>query len=158
MATATPISPTYAGAGTSQLLSRLARATGARMRRELEGAGISRREFAVLDRLASTGPIPQQQLGQDLHIHSSNLVAVLDELSERGLVRRPRDPAHRRRYRLKLSDDGEKALRSARAAAAEIERTMLEPLDAAERRQLKDLLERVTVVACCTPGDPRCRR
>jgi DNA-binding MarR family transcriptional regulator len=76
-------SETYAGAGTSQLLGRLARATGARMRREFEGAGISRREYAVLDRLAASGPVPQQRLGQDLHIHSSNLVAVLDDLEAR---------------------------------------------------------------------------
>jgi DNA-binding MarR family transcriptional regulator len=151
------VAQTYAGAGTSQLLSRLARASGARMRRDLEGAGISRREFAVLDRLASTGPIPQQRLGQDLHIHSSNLVAVLDDLEERGLVRRPRDPDDRRRYRLELSDEGGKALESARAAAAEIERELLEPLDASERRQLKELLERVTV-ACCSADDPRCSR
>ena len=156
MATTTA-SETYAGAGTSQLLGRLARASGARMRRELEGAGISRREYAVLDRLASTGPIPQQQLGQDLHIHSSNLVAVLDELEARGLIRRPRDPDDRRRYRLELSELGEEALLSARAAAAEIERELLDPLSAAERRDLKTLLERVTV-ACCSPDDPRCRR
>lgn len=149
---------TYAGAGTSQLVGRLARATGARMRRDLEGAGISRREYAVLDRLAASGPIPQQQLGQDLHIHSSNLVAVLDELEARGLVRRPRDPDDRRRYRLELSDKGDKALNAARSAAAEIERTMLEPLGAQERRQLRELLERVTVVACCGPDDPRCKR
>jgi DNA-binding MarR family transcriptional regulator len=148
---------TFAGAGTSQLLGRLARATGARMRRELEGAGISRREFAVLDRLASTGPIPQQRLGQDLHIHSSNLVAVLDDLEERGLVRRPRVPDDRRRYRLELSDRGAEALLSARAAAAEIERELLDPLSASERRELKALLERVTI-ACCSPDDPRCRR
>jgi len=148
----------YAGAGTSQLLGRLARATGARMRRELEGVGITRREFAVLDRLATTGPIPQQQLGQDLHIHSSNLVAVLDDLERRDLVRRPRDPDDRRRYRLELSGAGEAALTRARAAAAEIERAMLEPLDAAERRQLRELLERVTVIACCAPDDRGCRR
>ena len=155
---ATTAEGTYAGAGTSQLLGRLARATGARMRRELEGAGISRREFAVLDRLAATGPVPQQRLGQDLHIHSSNLVAVLDELEARGLVRRPRDPEDRRRYRLELSEDGETVLKSARSAAAEIERAMLDPLDASERRQLRELLERVTVVACCAPGDRSCGR
>jgi DNA-binding MarR family transcriptional regulator len=150
-------SHTYAGAGTSQLLGRLARASGARMRRELEGAGISRREFAVLDRLAASGPIPQQRLGQDLHIHSSNLVAVLDDLEARGLIRRPRDPQDRRRYRLELSDEGEKALAAARAAAAGLERELLDPLSAPERRELKTLLEKVTV-ACCSPDDPRCRR
>lgn len=138
------------------MLGRLARATGARMRRELEGAGISRREFAVLDRLKTTGPIPQQRLGNDLHVHASNLVAVLDELEARGFVRRPRDPADRRRYLLELSTDGEAALGRAGAAAAEIERELLEPLDAAERRELKSLLERVTV-ACCSPeGGRRC--
>ncbi len=151
-------SETYAGAGTSQLVCRLARATGARMRRDLEGAGISRREYAVLDRLAHSGPVPQQQLGQELHVHSSNLVAVLDELEDRGLIHRPRDPDDRRRYRLELSDEGQAALNSARSAAAEIERELLEPLSAAERRKLKSLLERVTV-ACCSPDDlRRCRR
>jgi DNA-binding MarR family transcriptional regulator len=128
------------------------------MRRELEGAGISRREYAVLDRLAASGPVPQHRLGQELHVHSSNLVAVLDELEGRGLIRRPRDPDDRRRYRLEISDDGEAVLKHARTAAAEIEREMLESLDAAERRQLKELLERVTAVACCSPDDPRCRR
>jgi DNA-binding MarR family transcriptional regulator len=148
---------TYAGAGTSQLLGRLARATGARMRRDFEGAGISRREYAILDRLSSTGPIPQQRLGQELHVHSSNLVAVLDDLEGRGLIRRPRDPDDRRRYRLELSAKGAAALESARAAATEIERELLDPLSASERRELKALLERVTT-ACCTPDDPRCRR
>jgi DNA-binding MarR family transcriptional regulator len=128
------------------------------MRRDFEGVGISRREYAILDRLSASGPVPQQQLGQELHVHSSNLVAVLDELEARGLIRRPRDPEDRRRYQLELSQKGTAALKNARAAAAEIERTMLEPLDAAERRQLKELLERVTMVACCTPDDPRCRR
>jgi DNA-binding MarR family transcriptional regulator len=127
------------------------------MRREFEGAGISRREYAVLDRLASTGPIPQQRLGQDLHIHSSNLVAVLDDLEASGFIRRPRDPDDRRRYRLELSAEGERALGAARAAAADIERELLDPLSATERRELKALLERVTV-ACCSPDDPRCRR
>jgi DNA-binding MarR family transcriptional regulator len=127
------------------------------MRREFEGAGISRREYAVLDRLAASGPVPQQRLGQDLHIHSSNLVAVLDDLEARGFIRRPRDPDDRRRYRLELSAAGERALSAARAAATDIERELLDPLSATERRELKALLERVTV-ACCSPDDPRCRR
>jgi MarR family transcriptional regulator, lower aerobic nicotinate degradation pathway regulator len=127
------------------------------MRRDLEGAGISRREYAVLDRLAASGPVPQQRLGQELHVHSSNLVAVLDDLEARGLIRRPRDPDDRRRYRLELSTKGAAALESARSAATEIERELLDPLSASERRELKTLLERVTI-ACCTPDDPRCRR
>jgi DNA-binding MarR family transcriptional regulator len=156
--TTTTTAPSHAGAGTSQLLGRLARATGARMRRELDGAGLSRREFAVLDRLASSGPVAQQRLGQELHVHTSNLVAVLDELEARGLVRRPRDPADRRRYLLELSADGERALTGARRAATAIEHDLLAPLSASERRELKSLLERVTVAACCSPDDPRCRR
>ena len=110
------------------LLGRLARATGARLRRELEGAGVSRREFAVLDRLAATGPVAQQRVGQELHIHSSNLVAVLEELENRGLVLRPRDPDDRRRYLLELSPDGERLLERAAIAAAETERELLGPL------------------------------
>ena len=149
-------SETHAGAGTTQLVGRLARATGARMRRDLEGAGISRREYAVLDRLAASGPVPQQQLGQELHVHSSNLVAVLDDLEARGLIRRPRDPDDRRRYRLELSEKGDDALTRARTAATEMERELLDPLSAAERRELKSLLERVTV-ACCTPDHLRSR-
>jgi DNA-binding MarR family transcriptional regulator len=105
-----------------------------------------------------SGPVAQQRLGQELHVHTSNLVAVLDELEARGLVRRPRDPADRRRYLLELSADGERALTGARRAAAAIERDLLAPLDASERRELKSLLERVTVAACCSPDDLRCRR
>jgi DNA-binding MarR family transcriptional regulator len=156
--TETATTRTYAGAGTGQLLGRIARATGAELRRELEGEGLSRREFAVLDRLAATGPVAQQRIGQDLHIHASNLVAVLEQLETRGLVVRPRDPDDRRRYLLELSPAGERLLEQAAATAAEIERELLTPLDAEERRQLKALLERLADHSCCAPGDRSCRR
>jgi DNA-binding MarR family transcriptional regulator len=140
------------------LIARLARASGARLGRELDGVGLRRREFAVLDQLAEAGPVSQLGLGQALHIHPSNLVALLDGLEARGLIRRPRDPGDRRRYLLELSPKGRLALDRAAGAAGEIERELLAPLAPGERRQLKALLERVAAEACCAPGDRSHRR
>src|SRR5436190_8395065 len=94
------------GAGYGLLIFRLARASAWRLGRSLTDSGLRWPEFAVLHHLDAQGPIAQRDLALALRIQPSNLVAVLDQLEERGLLRRPADPADRRRHRVELTAQG----------------------------------------------------
>jgi MarR family transcriptional regulator, lower aerobic nicotinate degradation pathway regulator len=71
------------------------------------------------------------------------LVGLLDELEERGLVERQRDPTDRRRHIVRMTPAGKRTLEELRALAASLEDEFLAPLDEAERAQLHALLLRV---------------
>ena len=143
-------------AGFGLLLFRLARASAWRLGRSLTDSGLRWPEFAVLHHLDAQGPIAQRDLALALRIQPSNLVAVLDQLEERGLLRRPADPADRRRHRVELTAQGRRALRRARQATERAEGELLAPLSAAERREFGALLARLTAHTCDRGGDERC--
>ncbi|UCG26569.1 MAG: MarR family transcriptional regulator [Chloroflexota bacterium] len=63
-------------------------------------------QFGTLDALYHLGPLHQQAIGEKLLVSKSNVVAVIDKLERRGLVRRQRDEADRRRVFVHLTDNG----------------------------------------------------
>ena len=144
------------GSGYGLLIFRLARASAWRLGRSLREAGLRWAEYAVLHHLDAEAPIAQRDLALALRIQPSNLVVLLDQLSDRGLLRRSRDPADGRRHRLELTAKGRRAVERAREATGHAERDLLAPLSAAERREFRALLVRLTAHAC-DRGDPeRC--
>jgi DNA-binding MarR family transcriptional regulator len=140
-----------AAGGSALMIIRLARMTGYRMGRALAELEMRTHEFGVLDHLNRAGPISQQQLGTALRIDPSNLVGLLDDLQQDGLVVRARDAADRRRHLVGLTDKGHARLESAKRATAEAEADLLAPLNAAERKQFLGVLERLTSHACSGP-------
>jgi MarR family transcriptional regulator, lower aerobic nicotinate degradation pathway regulator len=142
--------------GCGLLLSRIARAANRSLACALGGLGLRAQQFAVLHRLAEAGPSPQADLAASLRLHASNLVRVLDEIEELGLVARERDPADRRRQLVVLTAAGAAMLRRADRIAAETERELLAPLSGAERAQLRALLARVATHACATKTGGAC--
>src|SRR6185437_8093703 len=71
------------------------------------------------------------------------LVGMLDELEERELVERRRDPDDRRRHLVRLTSEGKRALRRFRALARQLEDEFLAPLNEDERAHLHGLLLRL---------------
>jgi DNA-binding MarR family transcriptional regulator len=71
------------------------------------------------------------------------MVAVLNDLERDGLVARDRDERDRRRNVIRLTPAGRRTLKRLDARVQEAQAALLEPLSAAERRALKDLLARV---------------
>jgi DNA-binding MarR family transcriptional regulator len=136
------------GAGYGVLIFRLARASAWRLGRSLTDSGLRWPEFAVLHHLDAQGPIAQRELALALRIQPSNLVALLDQLEERGLLRRSTDAADRRRHRVELTADGRRVVKLAREATARAESDLLGPLSAAERSEFLALLGRLTAHAC----------
>jgi len=83
------------------------------------------------------------ELATALAIDRTAMVYLLDELEEQGLVERVRNPDDRRSFLIHLTPPGEKTQRKAAAGLAGATQVLLNPLNAAERRQLVGLLARI---------------
>ncbi len=97
-------------AGEADDLLDLARALGARLsaldRREAVGAGLTAAQRAVLADLARRGPATLPQLARARSVTRQQVRVVVEGLTERGLVRRVPNPAHRRSYLVDLTTAG----------------------------------------------------
>lgn len=144
--------PRRAGSGAGLLFGRLARASGRGIAGALEPLGLRPQEFGALHYLARYGPLPQGALGAALRIDPSNLVSLIDGLEDGRLLLRGRDPSDRRRHLIALTERGAERLAAADRAVAEAEKALLDPLSAAERRQLVSLLERLAAHSCSHRG------
>src|SRR3954462_14534981 len=85
---------------------KLGRITSHRFTQALEPFGIRPRHMAALIELRDRGELTQQSLCGQLHLDPTNLVAILNELEERGFATRRRDPDDRRRHLVEISKKG----------------------------------------------------
>ncbi len=122
------------------LLIKLGRITMHRFTAALEPFGIRPRHVAALIELRDTGELNQQALCGQLHLDPTNLVAVLNELEQRGFATRRRDPADRRRHLVEISNKGIALLEKVSEVMDGVENDMLADLDPPEREKLEGLL------------------
>ena len=120
-------------------LARVARRSG---EATLEPGGLRPRHLIALSLLREGGPTSQQACADSLSLDPSNVVGLLNELEERQLISRRRDPADRRRHIVELSPRGEDELRLAYGRLRLLEDDLFSALSAAERATLYDLLVR----------------
>jgi DNA-binding MarR family transcriptional regulator len=135
---------------TSFLLKRLGFAVKDRVHEAYEAAGASPYHLTVLAVLDEGARETQATIADALGYDRSYLVGLLDDLEERGLIERKRDPADRRRHIVKLTPAGKKTLAWLRALQARIDDEFFAPLDAKERATFHKLLHRLA-----THHDPR---
>jgi DNA-binding MarR family transcriptional regulator len=110
------------------------------------------REFAVLRAVGFQEGQTQQALADTLRIPRSRMVSIVDELEARGLLERHPNPADRRVRELFLAGEGRALLKRAFAEAVAYEERVAASLSAAERRQLLDLLGRVSTTLGVADG------
>jgi DNA-binding MarR family transcriptional regulator len=115
-----------------------------------EAAGASPFHFTVLAVLDEGARETQATIADALGYDRSYLVGLLDELEERELIERKRDPADRRRHLVNLTPAGKKTLAKLRALQASIDDDFFVSLDPDERATLHALLHRLA-----TYHDPR---
>jgi DNA-binding MarR family transcriptional regulator len=108
-----------------------------------EPTGLTPQHHAVLSLLDEGACAAQGAIADALGYDRSLLVGLLDDLEERGLVERRRDPLDRRRHRVEVTPAGKEALDEMRTLVKRVDEDVLAPLDAGERRTLNDLLRRV---------------
>jgi DNA-binding MarR family transcriptional regulator len=135
------------------LLARLGYALKARLVEEFDQAGFSLYQYGVLAILGEGTCGTQATIADVLHLDRSQLVGVLDELEERGLVERQRDPNDRRRHSVSLTSEGKRQLVKLRKLVKAIEETVLEPLE----QRSRDLLHKA-LLTLAVHNDPRFKR
>ncbi len=136
---------------TTFLLKRLGFAAKDRSHDAFEGTGLTAFHFAVLALLEEDPRETQAQIADALGYDRSHIVRLLDELEERELVARKRDPEDRRRHIVKMTAAGHEMLGRLRAIVQGLEDSFLAPLDAEQRAALHALLGPLA-----SYHDPRC--
>jgi MarR family transcriptional regulator, lower aerobic nicotinate degradation pathway regulator len=128
---------------TAFLLARVGSAIKLTAIEEFEREGFSMYQFSVLAVLSEGVKETQATIADTLKLDRSQLVGVLDELEDAGLIERRRDQSDRRRHTVSLTPSGKKALVKMRTIVKRIEDQFLKPLDDKARTALHDALLRV---------------
>jgi DNA-binding MarR family transcriptional regulator len=134
------------------MLSSLGYAVSRRFHEVLRPLGLEPGEFALLRAVAASGGEAQNALAERLHISPSWMVAVVDDLEERGLLERRPHARDRRVRNLSLTAAGRKLLRQAERQAEHFDGQIADQLGDAELQQLLELLDRVAAGLELQPG------
>lgn len=129
------------GAHATQLFSRLVA--------EVE---LSPAQAGLLRAIGTDPGRSQQDIAEQLGTPPSRLVALADDLDQRGLIERTRNPNDRRLYAVHLTDSGRSLLGSLGRIAGRHDTVLLAALDQNERAQLHELLSRVAAQQGLVPG------
>ncbi|MFI1203399.1 MarR family winged helix-turn-helix transcriptional regulator [Streptomyces sp. NPDC020883] len=143
----TPYAPSRIRALPSWLLGRAA-ARGHRLVAEaLAAEGMRMTHHAVLSAVAELGPVSQAELGRTVGIDPKDIVAIVNDLQNDGLVTRTPDPKDRRKNAIGISADGNRRLRRTERLGDAANAELTAALSDDERTQLIALLNRIVAPA-----------
>jgi DNA-binding MarR family transcriptional regulator len=129
--------------GAAFLLAQLGSHAADRFGDRIEPLGITRPQAGILRLIAAIPACTQQALAQRLGVLPSRMVFLLDEMAEKGLVERSRDPEDRRRSQLVLTRLGTQTLQKLSGLAAEHEAALCAALTIGERETLASLCRKI---------------
>ncbi|GAA5053414.1 MarR family winged helix-turn-helix transcriptional regulator [Nocardia callitridis] len=144
--------PTPLSHRASFLLSQLGHYVAQQFTERLATRDLEPAHFGVLSHLATADGRSQQELAQLLDVHRNAMVGLIDQLEQRGLVRRQPHPDDRRAHAIHLTPAAHRAIDAGEREADALEAEMLTHLDATERKTLVELLSRVSSDAGLPPG------
>lgn len=124
-------------------LRRASAVVGHDFSRTLDGTGIRQVLFGIMSIVKANPGINQGAAGRALGIKRANMVSLINELTDRGLLDRKIAPEDRRAFSLALSADGEAMFEECVTRIRAHEDRLLSDLSADERTTLIDLLSRI---------------
>lgn len=124
-------------------VSRLGYEVSDRLAVALKPLRIEPRHFGLLRVVAMSDGQSQRAIGNSLNLHPNRMVALVDELERKRLVRRQPHPTDRRAHAVVLTASGRRLLDQALQLAIGIERELCAGLQPDERDQLLHLLARL---------------
>lgn len=95
----------------------------------------------------------QSELAREVAMDDSAMVAIIDELEQRGLARRTRSTTDRRRNSLSLTPEGEALMTEMVGCGTAVERPIRDELSAVELETLIALLRRAYGALMAAPRD-----
>jgi len=109
----------------------------------MEGTGMRQVLVGILAVVAGSPGINQGAVGRVLGIKRANMVSLINELIDSGLIVREVDPGDRRAFTLEATDGGRAMLDDCLARIAAHEQRMLAGFSEEEKATLLDLLGRI---------------
>jgi DNA-binding MarR family transcriptional regulator len=106
-------------------------------------SGVTPVQFAVLQALAAQAGIDQRTLAGVVSFDTSTIGGVIDRLEARGLLTRSHSDGDRRVRLLHLTPEGEAMLAQLTPSMQRTQKRILEPLQAAERKEFMRMLQAV---------------
>lgn len=107
------------------------------------GTGMRQVLFGILSIIKANPAINQGNVGRALGIQRANMVSLVNELVDKGMVHRETSPEDRRAFALTLTAKGEALMALCLANIREHEEHLLADLSASERETLIGLLMRI---------------
>jgi DNA-binding MarR family transcriptional regulator len=147
-----PGNPERARTGSAFLLAQLGAHAAARFADRIAGLDLTPAQAGLLRLIAREPGQSQQAIAGQLGTPASRLVLLVDELEERGLIERRRNPGDRRHHALYLTPAGGEFMKELGQVGAAHEDDICAALDPAERQDLNRLLRRVADQQGLTPG------
>jgi DNA-binding MarR family transcriptional regulator len=97
-------------------------------------------QYGLLALLEEAAPLSQHDAAKRLHVDRTTMVAMVDDLEERGRVERRRDPTDRRKNALHLTAPGRAVVKRAHRVVAAAEERYFEGLTEGQRNVLHRIL------------------
>lgn len=117
--------------------------------------GLRSGAFSTLALIAANPGCSQNDIARELAMDKSGIVAIVDELEQRGLASRTRLAHDRRRHALSLTPAGVALMREMHVAASSVEQPILDALSRQELDQFLSLLERAYgALGAAAPDQP----
>jgi len=138
--------------GVAFLLAQLGSHATGRFAARMAALELTPAQVGLLRTIATNPGASQQALGRQLGLQPARMVGYVDELEQRGLVERKRNPSDRRLYALHLTAAGGQTMRRIAQLARAHEDEICAGLDQDQRDRLRELLVRVADQQGLTPG------
>jgi DNA-binding MarR family transcriptional regulator len=120
---------------------------GQRVREVYQGAleplGIDGKQWGVLLVLNGKGSISQHEIGLCTHIDRTTMVAIIDDLEQKGLVERQEHPTDRRSHALVLTAKGKDLIPKGHKLSEAAEKKFLAALSPREQKEVVKLLRKL---------------
>ena len=125
------------------ILNDVARLLRTAFDRRVKSLGLTRSQGWVLNHLFRNDGVTQSELADILQVEKATLGRLLDRLEAKGWVRRESHADDRRAKRVFLTEEIEPALKTMRAAAADLRRDALSGLSAGHQSRFVDDLHAI---------------
>ena len=122
------------------ILNDVARLMRVAFDRRVKALGLTRSQWWVLNHLFRNNGATQSELADILEIEKATLGRLLDRMEAKGWIKREEHATDRRAKCVFLTDEVEPAVKTMRAAAADLRRDALANFDSNDRERFVDML------------------